>query len=212
MKIIKQHLLYDEDEFNEEKILRKLELCGRTAYRSEDLVSKDSCYKFIKKIMNNKHESVLEHCALTFRIVTNRLITHELVRHRIASFTQESTRYVNYSKGKFNNEITVILPRRFYNLDSSITQYKYNLWCRSIELAELSYFELLKNGDTPQEAREVLPQALASEIVITANIREWRHIIKLRSAKEADPMMQELINDVLDILVKQLPSLFEDLK
>ena len=135
-----------------------------------------------------KHESVLEHGVATFRFITDRGVTHEMVRHRIASYSQESTRYCNYSKDKFGNELTIILPIRFYEIwlkmnfsGGTIPDYflpilsRYKNWYNGITAFEHYYFDALNFGDSPQEARDLLPNSLKTEIVMTANFREWRN-------------------------------------
>ncbi len=177
----------------------------RTAYKSEDKIEEGSDIEIIGRIKNFKHESTLEHAAITVHFVTDRGVTHELVRHRIASFTQESTRYCNYGKGKFGNEITVIEP--FFYIGYSGT---YSLWKKSCEESEQTYLALLATGSKPQEARSILPNSLKTEIVVTANMREWRHIMTLRTSKEAHPQIRQIMCPLLQKFRQMWPILFDD--
>ena len=182
-----------------------LESAARTCYKSEDKIGPGSAEKLVRHILDLKDESILEHASARFRFVTDRGVTHELVRHRLASFSQESTRYCNYSKDKFSNEISVVKP---VNLDCEEGEYVWNQSCRD---AEESYFHLLKLGYSPQLARSVLPNSLKTEIVVTANFREWRHIIKLRTSPAAHPQIQALISTVKGMLIAEYPLIFENI-
>jgi len=157
------------------------------------------------------HESVIEHEKITVRIICDRGVTHEIVRHRIASYSQESTRYCNYSNNKFGNEITVIEPS-FWDKNSKKDKIKYNTWKKALIKAEEAYLKLIELGATPQEARSVLPNSLKTEIVVTMNIREWRHFFKLRTSKAAHPQMQEIARPILDEFKKLIPVLFDDIE
>lgn len=183
-----------------------LELAGRVCYKSEDRITEDSASSFIARMLDSKHESVLEHAAITVRFICDRGVSHELVRHRLASFSQESTRYVNYSKGKFGSEITVIEPCFWPS-----TSHEYNIWKQACEHAEMVYMSLVNSQSTPQEARSVLPNSLKTEVIVTANPREWRHIFKLRCSKQAHPQMREIMLPLLDEFNKSWPSLFADI-
>ena len=182
-----------------------VELAGRTCYKSEDKITEDSACGFIAKIKNFKHESVLEHGSITTRFVVDRGVSHELVRHRLASFSQESTRYCNYAKDKFNNEITVIEPC-FWDHNSA----SYHVWKHSCEVAESNYFQLLNLGASAQEARSVLPNSLKTEVVMTANPREWRHVFKVRCHRDAHPQIREVMRPLWAEFVNKWPSLFGD--
>lgn len=183
-----------------------LELCGRVCYKSEDLINNDSADKFVQRMLDSKHESVIEHCSVTVRIVCDRGVSHEVVRHRLSSYSQESTRYVNYSKGKFGSEITVIKPL-FYEEGTE----NYSLWYNSCKHAEMTYMTLLQNGSTAQEARSVLPNSLKTEIVMTANIREWRHFFRLRTSNKAHPQMRQIAIPILEEFKRRIPVLFDDI-
>lgn len=149
-------------------ILKRLEHCGRVCYKSEDKITEGSAEKFVAGIIKRGHEAVLEHCSFTVKFICDRGVSHEIVRHRMASYCQESTRYCNYGKGKFGEEITVIEPC-FWKPNTP----SYDHWASSCFKAECEYFWLIDNGATPQEARSVLPNSLKTEVVMTANIREW---------------------------------------
>lgn len=210
MQIVKQSWQFEE-EIDADKILKKLEAAGRTCWKSEDKCTQNSAGTFINNIMSKNHESVIEHHSITVRIITNRGVTHELVRHRIASYSQESTRYCNYSKDKFGNEITVILPVWFNDLSDNKRQQQFETWKRSNEQIEKDYFELLASGQTAQEARDVLPNSLKTEIVVTMNMRSWRHFFELRAAQAAHPQIRELAKDMLAGFKAKIPVIFDDL-
>ena len=192
---------------NGDIILERLEQCGRVCYKSEDKITKDSAKIFCTNILKRGHEAVLEHCSFTVKFIVDRGVSHEIVRHRVASYCQESTRYCNYSKEKFGNEITVIKPYFWEKSDS-----KYHSWELAMENAERLYFELINQGATPQEARSVLPNSLKTEVVMTANIREWRHFLKLRTAPSAHPQIREVAIPLLKDLQTKIPILFDDIK
>lgn len=209
MKIIKPSFII-EDALDGEKLLQKIEKYGRTCYKSEDKLTPESARKFVKRILEIGHESVIEHEKITVRIICDRGVTHEIVRHRIASYSQESTRYCNYSKNKFGSEITVIEPC-FWKIEDEKDKKKYEIWKRAQSEAEKAYLELIDLGATPQEARSVLPNSLKTEIVVTMNIREWRHFFKLRTSKAAHPQMREIAQPLLDEFKKQVPIFFDDI-
>jgi thymidylate synthase (FAD) len=207
---------------NTDDILRLIEKAGRTCYRSEDKISKYSHIDLIKNLIRRGHESVLEHFNISILFICNRGFSHELVRHRIASYSQESTRYCNYSQEKFGKEITVIRPWWSRSLDGikeylkwdkhiATTGAGYDIWKALMKKSELSYFDMLGQGYGPQEARGVLPIDLKTEIIITTNLREWRYILKLRTSVAAHPSMQELMKPLLKELQERLPVIFNDL-
>ncbi len=187
-------------------VLTRIELAGRTCYKSEDRITPDSAKSFAKRLLDSGHHSVIEHVNITVRFVCDRGVSHELVRHRLASYSQESTRYVNYSQGKFGHEIIVIKPL-FWPEDSP----EYKEWVLAMERAEKSYMELIGLGASPEQARSVLPNSLKSEIVMTCNIREWRHVLDLRCSKVAHPQMRELMLPLLNEFHERLPVLFDDI-
>lgn len=187
-------------------ILKHIEKCGRVCYKSEGKITDDSYILFVKKIIQRGHEAVLEHYSLTVKFVCDRGVSHEIVRHRLASYCQESTRYCNYSNSNFNSEITVIKP--CYLDEKSIA---YEMWKRACLKSEEEYFRMLDYGLTPQEARAVLPNSLKTEVVMTANLREWRHFFKLRCSQAAHPQMREVANMLLSELRNRIPIIFEDI-
>lgn len=187
-------------------VLKRIEKCGRVCYQSDHLITNRSYTDFAKMILRNGHESVLEHASFSLSFICDRGITHEIVRHRIASYSQESTRYCNYAKKQFNAEITVIEPCFLQKGTDG-----YSIWEKSCMEAEEAYFNLLNYGCTAQEARAVLPTCLKSQITMTANIREWRHFFKLRCSPAAHPQMREVANMALQLVCKTIPVLFDDI-
>ena len=185
--------------------LEIIERAGRTCYKSEKRITKGSAEKFAKMIIELGHEAVIEHASASIRFITNRGVTHELVRHRLASFSQESTRYVRYS-----GEIEFIKP--VWWSDPSYSEAQKKNWLEVMGLAEKAYLGALKLGDKPEQAREVLPHALKTEIVVTANLREWRHIFALRCSPKAHPQMRALMLDCLKGFAKEIPVVFGDLE
>jgi thymidylate synthase (FAD) len=181
------------------RALQTIEQAGRTCYKSEDKITRTSAEAFVRRIVASGHESVLEHASASFRLVTDRGITHELVRHRICSFSQESTRYVNY----LNRGIAVVEP--LWREENVLTR---NAWVEGVHYAMEAYDFLINAGCPAQEARDVLPTCTKAEIVVTANFREWRHIIKLRTDKAAHPKIRQLIGMVRDKLATLYPVVF----
>lgn len=190
-------------------LLRNIELGGRVCYKSEGAMCDTPNTNLLEKWKTMKHYSVFEHGVITVKFVCDRGVSHELVRHRLAAFSQESTRYCNYSKDKFGREITVIDPRGSFWEDN---EKCFDLWRIAMQVAEHHYFALLDAGATPQQARDVLPNSLKTEIQVTANVREWRHILNLRTDKAAHPQMRELMIPLLQDFAKRWPILFEDVE
>lgn len=188
------------------EILKHIEKCGRVSYKSERNIKEGSAEKFVGALIKHKHESVLEHYNITVKFITDRGITHELVRHRLASFTQESTRYVAYNLDKFGGEIQVIKPSE---IDTEEKEYA---WKISMNNAERAYFDLLNMGCKPETARSVLPTCTKTELVMTANFREWRHLLKLRTAPDAHPDIRILCIDLLNQLKEKIPVVFDDIE
>lgn len=194
------------------KTLKTIELAGRTCYKSEDKITNDSCMEFVDKIMGSGHLSVIEHSIATIKFITDRGVSHEFVRHRLASFSQESTRYANYSKLKFGSELTVIKPCWFNKDYPNIVTEDEKIWEDAMKYSEQTYFKLLSfPGYRAQEARAVLPNSLKTEIVVSANLREWLHILNLRCDKSAHPQFRNLVLPLLDEFTDLLPSVFGDL-
>lgn len=189
-----------------DEILRRIEECGRVCYKSEHRIAPGSAEKFCAGIIRRGHEAVLEHCSFTVKFVVDRGVSHEIVRHRLAAYCQESTRYCNYSDEQFSTAITVIQP--CYFLPNTPV---YRIWKHACETAETAYFDLLNEGCKPQEARAVLPNSLKTEVVMTANIREWRHFLRLRCAPAAHPQMREVATQLLEAVHEKIPVLFDDI-
>ena len=187
-----------------DEILKLIELAGRTCYKSNNLITPDSAKDFVERIAKRGHESVIEHYNITVRFICNRGFTHELVRHRLAAYSQESTRYCNYAKDKFGNEITVIKPAELTEGSE-----EYNIWKQAMENAEKSYMAMTNIGSKPENARGVLPIDIKTEIVITTNLREWKHILKLRTSKAAHPSMRELMKPLAKELQAKIPVIFD---
>lgn len=191
-------------------ILRRLEECGRICYKSEEKITEDSAEKFVSGIIRRGHEAVLEHCSITVKFTCDRGVSHEIVRHRMASYCQESTRYCNYAKEKFGEEITVIAPC-FWDQATKDGERKLTLWRYAMMDAEDAYFALLEAGCSPQEARTVLPNSLKTEVAMTANLREWRHFLRLRCSPAAHPQMRQVAMMLLEKLHAQIPICFDDI-
>ena len=204
MKIIEQsHEIIQGMEGSD--LLQLIELAGRTCYKSEDLITDGSAEKFVNMIMGRGHETVIEHGIVTVRFITNRGVTHELVRHRLSSFSQESTRYVDYQ-----NEMEFIKPVWWDDPDTN--DYSRDTWKESMMDAEHSYNSLREKGWRPEQAREVLPNSLKTEIVMTANLREWRHVFNLRCSNKAHPQIRELMRPCLKDFQLTFPVFFNDIK
>ena len=209
MKVIKAYTQICGD-INGQEILKKIEAVGRTCYKSEDKIKEGSAEKFVSALINRGHEAMLEHESITIKFVVDRGISHELVRHRLASFAQESTRYCNYSKDAFGTEITFILPE---SIGCDTPQYE--VWKEAMQNCEDAYFNLLNIGLMPEMARAVLPNSLKTEVIMTANLREWRHFFKLRAANttgKAHPQMLEVTIPLLEALKVLIPVVFDDIK
>ena len=192
-----------------EDVLRKIEIIGRNSHKSENRITNLSSSDFVRMIIDWGHESVIEHVAISVRIICDRGVSHEVVRHRHASYTQESTRYCNYSKNKFGNKITLISPF-FWENEQEI--HKYNLWLSACEASAKSYFNLLEMGATPEEARSVLPNSLKTDIIVTMNLRAWRHFFKMRANKKSHPQMRQIAVPLLKTFKNKLPVVFQDIK
>jgi thymidylate synthase (FAD) len=211
MRIVKQEFQL-LTQINKNSIYGLIEHAGRTCYKTEDRQSATSAEDFVRILIARGHESVIEHASLSFKFITDRGVSHELVRHRIASYSQESTRYCNYSKDKFSNEVTFVLPHFIDTFDTR--QYSANLvdFIAACQQAEAFYFKLLENGLRPQDARQVLNNAVKTEVVATFNMRSLRNMLRQRCARTAHPQMQLLMRPLLETLAHELPALFEDIK
>ena len=197
-------------------ILERIEQAGRTCYKSENRITSDSSKKFVSQIIKRGHHSVIEHVNISVYFICDRGVTHELVRHRLCAFSQESTRYCNYKGG-----VTFVIPPwiklqpgeyQHPTLDDKWFEEKgINTWFSSIWIAEKGYMDLLDLGWTPQQARSVLPNSTKTEIVVTANFREWRHIFKLRCSKAAHPQMREIMIPLHAKCKELIPVIFDDI-
>ena len=195
--------------------LRAIEEAGRTCYKSEDRMRPDSAEMFVRMLMKNGHLAMIEHASASYRVICDRGVTHEIVRHRLFSYAQESTRYCNYKGG-----VTFIIPPwlsidngEYYNADVFVYNARKELWVwlKTLLHCEASYIWLLANGQTPQQARGFLPNALKTEIVITGNLREWLHFFKLRCAPTAHPQMQEIANMILSDIRERCAVIFDNI-
>lgn len=208
MQAIKPYTQIYKD-FDGQKVLQKIEAAARTCYKSEGKIQEGSAAKLVAGLIKSGHEAMLEHASVTVKFVVDRGISHELVRHRLASFAQESTRYCNYSKDDFGSEITFIIP--------DYLEYKsegWNIWKESMKQAEDAYFKMLDFGLSPQQARAVLPNSLKTEVVMTANLREWRYFFKLRAlgtTGKPHPQMLEVAVPLLEDMKNLIPVVFDDL-
>jgi thymidylate synthase (FAD) len=193
-------------------MLKAIERIGRTCYKSEDKITDDSYETFVRNLIKRGHLSVIEHCSVTADIICDRGVTHEIVRHRIGSYSQESTRYCNYSADKYGNEITVIDPGTAFEWgDTPAAMAKRLNWKSACRVAEMRYLKMLELGASPQEARSVLPNSLKTEIWVTYNLREWRHFFQLRCAPAAHPQMQEVARMLLAEMAAYVPIIFDDI-
>ena len=202
--------------------LKLIERIGRECYKSNDRITEDgsSAKKFVKMLINNGHEAMIEHGpSLSVYFTVDRGVTHEQVRHREASFAQESTRYVNYSLDKFGNEINVIDIRGGIELDKKMSKLDaYTIgciiaeWMDAMKDAERHYMKMIELGATPQIARGVLPTSTKAGITITTNYREWRHIFKLRTPITAHPQIREIMIPLLADLKTRIPVIFDDIE
>lgn len=195
------------DPLNGEEILKKIERVARVCYKSEDKITDGSAEKMVRALVKRGHEAMLEHFSFSVKFIVDRGVSHEIVRHRVASFAQESTRYCNYGH---EGEIAVIEPC-FWEVGSQ----EYMAWKHGCMVAQRRYLELLEDGASPQEARAVLPNSLKTEVVMTANLREWRHFFKLRACGmtgKPHPQMLEVVVPLLKEVKSLIPVVFDDLE
>ena len=204
MNIIKPKV--EVEPFDGVKIMKNIERACRTCYRSEGNITEDSYKNLIKNCINRGHESVLEHEKITVRLICDIGVYKDLTRHRFASFSIESTRYCNYSKDKFNNQLKVIEP---CNIESN--SELYSNWIDTIDFIEKEYIAMSKNGATPDQLRMILPHSTAAEVTMTANIREWKHILELRCSKGAHPAVQQVMIPLLLYFKEQMPEIFNNI-
>ena len=196
-------------DLNGAEILKHIERCARVCYKSEDRITDGSAEKMVAALIRSGHEAMLEHYSFTVKFICDRGVSHELVRHRIASFAQESSRYCCYAKDKFGKELTFINPC-FWEPDSD----NYARWFHEMDEAEKTYLAMIENGATPEQARDILPTSIKTEIVMTANLREWRHFFKLRAegvTGKPHPQMLEITIPLLKELKQKVPVVFDDI-
>ena len=180
-------------------LLQDIERIGRVCYKSEHRITSSSAAPFVRSIIARGHESVLEHISITVRFVTDRAIANELVRHRIAAYSQESTRYCNYK-----DKIEFIYPK-------NVSDKQLQLIMEACACAATTYQALIADGATPEVARDVLPLCTKTELIATYNLREWRHILRLRTDKAAHPKMRELMQTLLQFFQGLVPIIFDDI-
>jgi thymidylate synthase (FAD) len=207
------------------EILKVIEKVARTCYKSEDKIDEQSAEKMVKSLISRGHEAMIEFFDITVKFTCDRGVSHEIVRHRLASYAQESTRYCNYSKDKFDGQITYIIPpwvtdvtehslnriqleADHNNLIISDTTY---FWLSTLYNCETHYNELINLGWQAQQARSILPNSLKTEINVKMNLREWKHFFRLRCASAAHPQMRELSIPLLEELKIKIPVLFDDI-
>lgn len=195
------------EQYDGKQIMKNIERACRTCYRSENLITEDSYQKLLKNCLNRGHESILEHEKITVRMICDIGVYKDLTRHRHASFSIESTRYCNYGKDKFNNEITFIEPCNIES-DSEL----YSNWIDTMNFIEKKYITMSGNGATPDQMRMILPHSTAAEVTMTANIREWRHILSLRCAKMTHPAIRQLLIPLLLKFKENMPELFNNIE
>jgi thymidylate synthase (FAD) len=205
LKVIEPRAFIVQD-INGEEVLEHIERCGRVCYKSEDRIKDGSAERFIGMLVRSGHESVLEHFSFTAKFICDRGVTHEIVRHRIASFSQESTRYVDYTLDKNGGEIEVIIPYEMRDNEEAIEHLKW-----AVGEAEDAYRWIRYFGCKAQAARAVLPTCLKTELYMTANLREWRHFFKMRCSKAAHPDIRVVANMLLKEAHDKIPVVFDDI-
>ena len=182
-------------------ILKFLERIGRVCYKSEDKIAEGSAEKFVKALIKSGHESVIEHYNITVKVVCSRAISHQIVRHRIGAYSQTSQRFVNYKNG-IEAIWQPILDKEYW---------PKAFWIAAMEHAEQYYNDLIKTGVAPEVARDVLPNATATTLVVTYNLRQWRHFLKQRTSPAADPQIRVIANMILKKFKENIPVIFEDI-
>ena len=205
MKIIEPKLHIQK--YDGIQIMKNIEKACRTCYRSEDKITGDSYKKLISNCITRGHESVLEHEKITIQMICDLGVYKDLTRHRIASFSIESTRYCNYSKDKFSNELKFIEP---VNIDKESDLYAY--WENTMKRIEMNYLHMADAKATPDQMRMLLPHSIAATVHMTANLREWKHILSLRTTKQVHPSIQQLMIPLLLNFKKQMPEIFNSVE
>ncbi|MBS5682158.1 MAG: FAD-dependent thymidylate synthase [Clostridium sp.] len=194
------------ENFDGVKIMKRIERACRTCYRSEDKISEESYKNLLTNCLNRGHESVLEHEKITVRIYSDIGTYKDLTRHRFASFSVESTRYCSYNKDKYGNEIAVVNP--VYMEDKEV----FETWKKAIEDMEKAYMKMKELGASTDMCREVLPHSTAAEYTMTANIREWKHILELRTTNHVHPAIRQVLIPLLLLFKEQMPEIFGDIE
>ncbi len=205
MKIIEPIVEVENVDYN--RIMKNLERACRTCYRSEDKITEESYKTLLRNCINRGHESILEHEKVTIRIICDIGVYKDLTRHRHASFSIESTRYCNYGKDKFDNQIKFIRP---VNIEENTELY--NEWKKSMEEIESHYIKMVNLEATPDQMRMILPHSTAAEVTMTANIREWKHILSLRCTKHAHPAVEQVMIPLLIHFKDNMPEIFENIE
>lgn len=205
MKIIEPRI--EVEKFDATKIMKRLERACRTCYRSEENITNESYKTLLKNCINRGHESILEHEKITIRMICDVGVYKDLTRHRLASFSIESTRYCNYGKDKFDNELKFIKPCNI-SKDSSL----YSHWENTMKVIEEEYIAMSNEGAKVDQLRMLLPHSTAAEVTMTANIREWKHIFSLRTTNHAHPAIQQLLIPLLLLFKKEMPEIFENIE
>ena len=194
------------ENFDGVKIMKRIERACRTCYRSEDKISEESYKNLLTNCLNRGHESVLEHEKITVRIYSDIGTYKDLTRHRFASFSVESTRYCSYNKDKYGNEIAVVNP--VYMEDKEV----FETWKKAIEDMEKAYMKMKELGASTDMCREMLPHSTAAEYTMTANIREWKHILELRTTNHVHPAIRQVLIPLLLLFKEQMPEIFGDIE
>lgn len=194
------------ENFDGVKIMKRIERACRTCYRSEDKISEESYKNLLTNCLNRGHESVLEHEKITVRIYSDIGTYKDLTRHRFASFSVESTRYCSYNKDKYGNEIAVVNP--VYIEDKKV----FETWKKAIEDMEKAYMKMKELGASTDMCREILPHSTAAEYTMTANIREWKHILELRTTNHVHPAIRQVLIPLLLLFKEQMPEIFGDIE
>jgi thymidylate synthase (FAD) len=197
--------IYIKTMFDSKEVYKQLEEIARVCYKSESLITKESYKTFISNVMARNHYGVLEHFSLSVKIIADRAVAQELTRHRLASFLMESQRYVNYNK----KGLEFVVP---YFLRDKKDTTMFRDWENVLSLITTMYENILKETNKPEQARCILPNCTKTELIITANLREWRHILELRTKNDVYPDLRELMNNLKVKLIEELPLIFGDLK
>lgn len=205
MKIIEPTIEIENVDYK--KIMKNLEKACRTCYRSEDKITDESYKTLLKNCINRGHESILEHEKITIQMVCDIGVYKDLTRHRIASFSIESTRYCNYGKDKFENQIKFIKP---VNMEENTELYAE--WKNNCEEIEKHYIKMAKLGATPDQMRMILPHSTAALVTMTANVREWKHILELRASAHAHPSVEQVMIPLLIHFKENMPEIFENIE